>query len=110
MSPNYKAAEIEAREEFIKERTRQETIVANWWEKISGNDPAILASLNLPEVCTLETLIPELYKEKPDKAVYLQQLGKARELFARVNQIGVAYNEEAARCLLEFQELGSTIA
>ena len=39
--------------------------------------------------------------------VYHEQYVKAVELFEKVNAIAAEYNQEAKKCLLEYQELSS---
>lgn len=96
-----------AREDFVHKRTKQELDVSAWAEKLKKVDPEVLRGVELPKDLTLRGLIPELYKDEPDPVIYHEQYVKAVELFEKVNVIAAEYNQEAKKCLLEYQELSS---
>ena len=97
------------RENFLSERARQEMMVASWAESIKKVEAGVLDSVNLPEVITLQTLIPELYVEEPNQAIYEEQYNAAMELLNKVNTIADEYNKEAIRCLSEYQAMSSSL-
>lgn len=96
-----------AREDFLAKRAKQEMQIAAWAEKIEKVDPEILKDIDLPPVITLKALIPEMYADKPNPETYKQQYESCTALFNKVNEIADHYNEEAKRCLLEYQEISS---
>ena len=53
--------------------------------------------------------MPELYKDNPDPRIYEQEFAAWKELEKKVNAIADKYNEEAKRCLLEYQQLNSNV-
>lgn len=93
------------RENFVHSRTKQEMAIQTWAENLKKVDPEILKGVELPEEISLRTLMPELYADKPNQAVYHEQYLKACELFATVNKIADAYNQEARKCLSEYQAM-----
>lgn len=115
MSRSYTELLEEKKEKFISFRTKQELSVAEFHEKVSGLDPAILNAINWPGGCfpdklTLRDLIPELYEDKPNVEIYRKQLAEANKIFDQLREIADRYNEEAVACLSEFQAISSTQA
>lgn len=96
-----------AREDFVHKRTKQELDVKAWAEKIKKVNPEVLSGVELPEDISLRSLIPELYEDEPNPEIYHSQYVKAVQLFDQVNAIAEKYNQEAKKCLLEYQELSS---
>lgn len=95
------------REKFLADRAKQEMQIKAWADKLANVDPFILKDIDLPEAISLQALVPELYKESPDPEIYNQQYEKMIALFSQVNAVADAYNQEAKRCLSEYQELSS---
>lgn len=95
------------REKFLADRAKQEMQIKAWADKLANVDPFILKDIDLPETISLQSLVPELYKESPDPEIYNQQYEKMIALFSQVNAVADAYNQEAKKCLLEYQELSS---
>lgn len=95
-------------EEFLRERTRQEMEVLSFAENMKHIDPKVFkGKVEIPENLTLKSLIPELYEEEPCKEVYEEQYNKAEEFFSKVNSIIKEVNEEAYKCLSEYQVIAS---
>lgn len=101
------AAELlnKAQSTFLKERTKQEVAVAAWGSDLSKLDPLILKDIELPSEITLQQLIPELYEDHPNEAVYNAQYAKAVQLLQQVNEVADRYNREAIQCLQEFNQM-----
>lgn len=99
----------QAKETFIKQRTQQEMIISEWAKKLATAKPEVLRGVSLPEPLTLESLIPELYADKPDEAIYKVQYDKAMELIGQVNKIADEYNEESIKCLSEYNQINSSM-
>ncbi|MCI9050690.1 MAG: hypothetical protein HFI05_02010 [Lachnospiraceae bacterium] len=97
------------REKFLEERTKQEIQIAQWAEKLYKVDPFILKDIELPDEISLYAFMPELYKDNPDPRIYEQEFAAWKELEKKVNAIADKYNEEAKRCLLEYQQLNSNV-
>ena len=95
------------REKFLADRAKQEMQIKAWADKLLKVDPFLLKDIELPEVISLQSFIPELYKESPDPEVYNEQYDKMIAVFSQVNAIADSYNQEAKKCLLEYQELNS---
>lgn len=110
MYSDYATAVKQERERFVAERAQLEREVADWWRNISALDPDIVEALELPKTdLSLQTLCPELYSDKPDVEVYHRQYIAAKEMIDRVNACADKWNEEALKCLSEFQELNSKV-
>lgn len=109
-SVDYIEMEKKEREKFITERTKQEARVNAWYQRISGLQSDVLTGIIPEGTITLRTLCPELYEDKPNKEIYLQQLAAANAMFDKCNAIGEDKNREAVECLLKFKEISSTPA
>lgn len=95
------------RENFLSERTKQEMQIAQWAEKLCKIDPFILKDVKLPDEISLRTFMPELYKDNPNPDIYEQEFAAWKELEQKINTIANEYNEEAKKCLLEYQQISS---
>lgn len=109
-SVDYIEMEKREREKFIAERTKQEERVNAWYQRISGLQSDVLMGIIPEGTITLQSLCPELYVDKPDRGIYLQQLAAANAMFDKCNAIGEDKNREAVECLLKFKEISSTPA
>lgn len=88
---------------FLNNRAKQEVAISAWGEKLVKVDKALLEGIELPEVITLQTLVPEAYAEAPREDVYLAQLNKANELINAVNEVAAKNLEKAQAVLREYK-------
>lgn len=93
---------------FIQHRTAQEMAVAEFGRGIKANAEIFKDKVEIPDVFTLEALIPELYKESPDEAVYYEQYDKAVGLFNSIYEVMNDYIAEVEKCLQEYNVLSSS--
>jgi hypothetical protein len=97
------------REKFIKIRTKYEMAISNFAEGIKKVDLSQLeGKIEFPEDMSLKTFIPELYKDIPDKDIYLKQYNRTNEFFSNVNRVIKQINEEACKCLSEYKVQASS--
>lgn len=93
---------------FMAMRAKEEVKVNTYFEKIKSIDPAVFeGKVQIPEVATLKSLVPEYYEEHPRQKVLDEQIDKTNELCAQINEIIVNICEEAYQCFAEYQVLAS---
>lgn len=90
------------KEKFVYQRTRQEAQVEAWAKSIMRIKDTVLGDIKFPEEISLRGFVPELYKEHPNKEVYLEQFQFMQLVFVEVNKRVAAYNAEADKILQNF--------
>lgn len=98
------------KENFLAERTKSEVTLADWLEKVKGAPEEVRQKMALPEQLftaevPLAVILPALYESEVDPAKYEAQYSEWQVIQERVNSVVADYNEEAKRCLLEFQRM-----
>lgn len=94
---------MSCREYFTSERSKQEILVAQWAAKLQQADPKVLEELGISPNITLKSLMPELYEDEPNPAIYDSQYESANALFAKVNAYVDKYNAEALKALEQYK-------
>ena len=96
------------RESFLAERAKQELQVKNFAEKFVQIDSSVFeGKIEIPEEISLRAMIPEMYVDRPNQAIYEEQYNKAQEFFNGVTEIIANINKEANECLSRYQVLAS---
>lgn len=97
----------QAREHFIKARTQVESSFNNFIATIR-TAPDNLIGDKIPfdyKNVTLQELVPEWYKDIPDKDIASQQVAQANEKIAIINDVFKAINAEGVKLLQEYNAL-----
>lgn len=97
----------QAREAVIAYRTREETKFNNWKkalltcskEEVLDKIPYDIQSM------TFESLIPEIYKDRPNQAQYAKELKAANAILEECNNIIDELNREGAKLLEEYNKI-----
>lgn len=95
-------------ERFIQHRTAQEMAVSEFGKGIRANAAVFKDKVEIPDVFTLEALIPELYKENPSEAEYNKQYENVVELLNSIYTVMNEYVTEVEKCLQEYNVLSSS--
>lgn len=94
----------ECREIFIKARTLQEQSFNKWYESLMASDEELLSKIPTElKFLTLQQLVPEWYKDVPDKEIANQQVAEANEKLAKINAIIHEAHIEAIKADMEFK-------
>lgn len=94
--------------DFVAMRAKEEVKVNVYFEKIKSINPSVFqGKVQIPEDATLKALVPEYYAEHPRQEVLDEQIDKANELCAKINEIIMSICEEAYKCYSEYQVLAS---
>ena len=94
-------------ETFLSERAKQEMRINEWGQKISKVPTTLLEDIQLPEVITLQALVPEAYAEYPRVEVYVAQVNALNALIAKVNALAERYLLEAEREVAEYTDFAN---
>ena len=91
-------------ENFIAQRAKCEMELQSFQNNFAKLDPVLFKELNLPDTFSLKVLVPELYRENPNKEICREQLESLTKLVNDVNSVIQRYVEEAEKCILEYRE------
>ena len=94
----------ECREIFIKARTMQEQAFERWYKNLMASDEELLSKIPTElKFLTLQELVPEWYKDVPNKELANEQVKAANEKLAQINAIIHEAHMEAVRADMEFK-------
>jgi hypothetical protein len=96
-----------AKEAFISRRTIEEQKINNWYHQLLKLDKELVLD-KIPfdySDMSLQTLVPELYKEFPNAEVVRQQREEANKKLETINEIYRQNNAEGLRLLEEYNAL-----
>ena len=92
-----------ARENFLKERTKLEMYIEEKANELRKCDASIFEGIEIPSPFTLKTLIPEMYEEVPDKELYEAQCNAVDVLFEKINEVVMRLNDKAKELIKEYE-------
>lgn len=100
-----KKLQNEAREEFIKRRTKKEVAFNEWIKQFQVLSPEEKAELGITEDISFQKLFPEYYKDIPNKEQYDLEYQKLTEFMERLNAKCDRLFEEGKKALEEYNAI-----
>jgi len=92
-----------ARENFLKERTKLEMYIEEKGNELRKCDASIFEGIEIPDPFTLKALIPEMYEEVPNKEIYEAQCDAVDILFEKINEVVMKLNDKAKELIKEYE-------
>ena len=104
---NFKELIKKEREKFIEERTKAEQMFTNWRNALlTCSKDNVLSKIKYDvNSLSLQILVPELYKDRPNKEIVEQQRCEANAIIKEIDDVLNEFNKIAAQHHFEYMEL-----